>query len=313
MHRIALFANPLIASRRARDLHRVLNVFKRADVEVELLETGLNRAAGAKARRALEQGLDAIVVCGGDGTVFDVLQGIAGSEMPLGIIPFGTGNILAQNLDIPANPADAVCWLLEAEPRPVPLGKVTCCTPGGTQTWFFAVAAGMGIHAAMMEAAHGLQKGRVGRTAYFGGGLKALFSYPVQPFDMEIETVEGAILHRRASEAIAVRVSELNLWRPGGNLNLPHLRLASVEGDSRWRLVKASFESLVLGAGRRAARSRARNAAHYENVSRVECRSIPELTYAAPVVVQADGEILGTSYANIEMAGLSVSFLSGPT
>jgi diacylglycerol kinase (ATP) len=312
VRKIVLFANPLIASRRARDLQKVLHVFEQAGVQVEFQETGPNRAAGENAKQAAERGIDGIVVCGGDGTVFDTLQGLAGSETPLGIIPLGTGNILAQNLHIPGNPAAAARWLLRAKPCPVPLGKITCCTSSNEHTWFFAIAAGMGIHAAMMDVAHRLEKRRMGRMAYFAGGIKALFSYPVQPFHIKVETVEGTIFERQASEAIALRVAELNLWRTGADLNLPFLRLASVEGDSRPRLVKASFEALLLGAGRRDRPLRAQNAAHYENVLRVECRPIPGLTHKAPLAVQADGEILCASCARIEMAGLSVRFLSRP-
>ena len=313
MRKIVLFTNPLLEPRGARDLENILRVFQRAGIEVELLQTGTNRAAGAQAKHAIAQGIDAIVVCGGDGTVFDVLQGVAGSEIPLGILPFGTGNILAQNLHIPSRPADAAHWLLEAKPRSVPLGKITCCIAGGTRTWFFAIAAGMGIHAAMMEAAHDFEKGRVGRSAYVAAGLKTLFSHAVQPFALKIETVEGEILERRVSEALAVRVAELNLWRPGGDLDLPFLRLASIEGESRWRLAKASFEALFLGAGRRDRPFQKRDSARYENVLRVECRTISGLKYEAPITVQADGEILGTSCAIIEMADMSVRLLSVPT
>lgn len=309
MRKIVLFTNPLFKSRGARDLQDILHVFKRAGVAVEPLETGENRAAGGKAKRAVEQGIDAVVVCGGDGTVFDVLQGIAGSEIPLGIIPLGTGNILAQNLHIPKRPADAARWLLDAKPRPVPLGKITCCVAGGTRTWFFAIAAGMGIHASMMEATHRFEKDRTGRTAYFGVGLKTLFLHPVQPFEIKIETVEGQILERRVSEAIAVRVAEINLWRPGGDLDLPFLRLASVEGGSRWRLARASFEALLLGGGKRGPFGK-RDAACYENVLRVECRPISGLMYTAPIAAEADGEILATACATIEMAGMSVQLLS---
>ena len=310
MRRLVLLFNPRFESRRARDLPHILSVFRQAGVEVELLETGPNRAAGGKAKRAIEQGVDAIVVCGGDGTVFDVLQGLAGSEVPLGIVPFGTGNILAQNLRIPNKATDAARWLLGAKPRPVPLGKITCCVPGGTQSWFFAMAAGMGVHAAMMEATQHYEKDRTGRTAYFAVGLRALFSHPVQPFELEIKTVNGEVIQRRASEAIAVRVAELNLWRPGGDLGLPFLRLASVEGDSRWRLAKASFEGLFLGAGRRDSRLKERDAARYENVLRVECRTISGLRYKVPIAVEADGEVLGACCATIEMAGVSVRLLS---
>lgn len=312
MRRILLLANPLIRSRNGWDLPAVLRVFEEAGVSVEVEETGPNRAAGGQAKRAVQEGMDAVVVCGGDGTVFDTLQGLAGADIPLGILPLGTGNVLAQNLKIPHKPMDAARWLLTATPRTVPLGKITCCTSSGTESWFFAMTAGMGLHAAMMQATRRNDKVKTGRLAYFAAGIKLLFSYPVQPFELQVTTVDGQLLHRQASELVAVRVAELNLWRPGGSLDFPFLRLASVEGGSRWRLAKASFQALFLGAGDRNGRFNGEAAAHYEDVLRVECRPIPGMKYQVPIAVEADGEVLGASYATIEMAGANVKLLSAP-
>ncbi|WP_051979130.1 diacylglycerol/lipid kinase family protein [Edaphobacter aggregans] len=309
MRKILLLVNPLLASRGSRDIARVLGVFKQAEVEIELLETGANRAAGGKAKHAVKQGVDAVIVCGGDGTVFDTLQGLAGSEVPLGILPLGTGNILAKNLRIPSKPVEAARWLLSASPRAVRLGKITCGVPGGKRSWFFAMAAGMGPHAAMMEVARRHQKDRTGRAAYFAAGCKLLFSHPLKTFDLEITTVDGKVHERRVSEVIAVRVAQLNLWRPGGSLESSFLRLASVEGDSRWRLTQASFQALFLGAGRRD-RTRKSGVASYEDVLRVECRPTPGVNYDPSVMVEADGEILGSSCATIEMADVTVMLLS---
>ncbi len=309
MRKILLLVNPLLASRGSRDIARVLGVFKQAEVEIEVLETGANRAAGSKAKQAVKQGVDAVIVCGGDGTVFDTLQGLAGSEVPLGILPLGTGNILAQNLRIPSKPVEAARWLLSASPRSVRLGKITCSVPGGKRSWFFAMAAGMGPHAAIMEVARRHQKDRTGRAAYFAAGCKLLFSHPLKTFDLEITTVDGKVHERRVSEVIAVRVAQLNLWRPGGSLESSFLRLASVEGDSRWHLTQASFQALFLGAGRRD-RTRKSGVAYYEDVLRVECRPAPGVKYDPSVMVEADGEILGSSCATIEMADVTVMLLS---
>ena len=310
MRRVLLLANSLFESRGKRDLPRIQRVFEEAGIDVDLQESGIDRAAGAKARRAIDRGVDAIIVCGGDGTVFDVLQGLAGSDIPLGILPFGTGNILAQNLKIPNKAIEAARWLLAARPRAVPLGKITCCVPGGRQTWFFAMAAGLGNHAAMIQASEKYQKDKAGRAAYFAAGLNVLFSYPLQSFDLEITMVDGRVIQRRASEMIAVRVSELNLWRPGGDLDFPFLRLASVEGESRWRLAQAAFQGLLLGAGQRDRRVREDAAARYEDVLRVDCKPIPGVKYKVPIAVEADGEVLGASCATIEMAGMDVRLLS---
>jgi diacylglycerol kinase family enzyme len=310
VRKILLLANPLFESRHGKYIPDIVRVFSQAGVDIEVLETGPNRAAGGMARQAVEQGVDAIIVGGGDGTVFDVLQGIVGSDVPLGILPFGTGNVLAQNLKIPKHPVAAARWLLAAQPKRVPLGKITCCVTGGRQAWFFAMAAGMGLHAAMMELAQRSNKDRVGKMAYFAAGLKVLSSYPVQSFDMVITTVDGKMMRRQVSEMVAVRVAELNAWRPGGDLSSSFLRLASITGARRWDLAQASFQALVLGAGRRNGHAVSAGAAHYEDVLRVECKPISSTHYKVPISVEADGEVLGASCATIEMAGVSVRLLS---
>jgi diacylglycerol kinase (ATP) len=312
MRKILLFVNPVLqqTEARRRDIARVHSVFREAGVAVNILETGENRAAGPKAARAVEEGYDAIVVCGGDGTIFDVIQGIAGSSVPLGIIPFGTGNVLAQNLKAPKDPVAAAHWILRSRAYPVPLGKITCCAPGCRQSWLFAMAAGMGMHAALMSEARRSGKSRVGRAAYFAAGGRLLLNHPVQPFDIAITTTGGSVVHQQVSEAIALRVAELNRWRPGGGLAFPFLRLATVAGYSRSRLARATFEALFRSGG---ARDRAQTedaAAYYQDVVRVICRPSPNHEYKQPIAVEADGEVLGASCAEIEMAGTNVLLLS---
>src|ERR1700754_110371 len=151
MRKILLFVNPVLhqTAARRRDITRVEAVLREQGATVAVMETGENRAAGPKAKRAVAEGYDAIVVCGGDGTIFDVIQGLAGSTVPLGIIPFGTGNVMAQNLRPSRDPVEAARRILGSYPIRVPLGKITCCE----QTWLFAMAAGMGVHAALMSEA----------------------------------------------------------------------------------------------------------------------------------------------------------------
>jgi diacylglycerol kinase (ATP) len=312
MKKFLLLVNPVLqqtGGRRA-DVARVKEIFREAGVSADIQETGENRAAGPKARRAAAEGYDAVVVFGGDGTIFDVIQGIAGSSLPLGIIPFGTGNVLAQNLKVPKDPVAAARWILRSGPRSVPLGKITCRTPEDQQSWFFAMAAGMGVHAALMSAARRAGKSVAGRAAYYAAGCSLLLNHPVQSFDIEITTVSGSVLRDQACEVLALRVAELNRWRPGGGLHLPFLRLATVRGNSRSRLARASFDALFRSAGTRD-RAQAEDAsANYQDVVRILCRPTPDRAYNPPIAVQADGEVLGAACAEIEMAGLDVVLLS---
>lgn len=308
MRKILLFVNPVLqqTAARRRDIARVEAVFRDCGSAVQVMVTGENRAAGPKAKRAIAEGYDAIVVCGGDGTIFDVIQGLAGSDVPLGIIPFGTGNVMAQNLKVPKDPAAAARWILRSRPRSLALGRITCCTAAGRESWLFAMAAGMGMHASLMSEARRLGKSKVGRAAYFAAGARLLWNHPVRSFDVQITTVSGAVIEEQACEALAVRVAELNRWRPGGGLDFPFLRLATVTGESRYRLALASFEALFRSGGSRDLEPAKDAAAIYRDVSRVVCKPIPDRHYQPPIAVQADGELLGVSCATIEMAGVNI-------
>ena len=308
MRKVLLFVNPLLqrTAARRRDIARVTSAIREAGSAVDILETGPNRAAGLQAMQALTAGYDSFVVCGGDGTVFDVIQGMAGSSTPLGIVPFGTGNVLAQNLKIPKDPVAATRWLLGSRPVPIRLGKITC----NRQSWLFAMSAGMGMHAALMFEARRSGKDVTGRAAYFAAGGRLLLNHPVQTFDLEITTTSGSIVREQVCEALAVRVAELNRWRTGGGLAFSFLRLATVAGSSRTRLARAAFDALFRAGGARDQAQPKDAAATYQDVQRVVCTPIPHRAYKPPLTVQADGEVLGTASAEIEMSDQTLLMLS---
>ena len=211
---------------------------------------------------------------------------------------------------MPKDPVAAARWILRSRPFPVPLGKITCCVPEGRQSWLFAMAAGMGMHATLMYEARRSGKSRVGRAAYFAAGARLLLNHPVQPFDIAITTLGGSIVHQQVSEAIAVRVAELNRWRPCGGLTFPFLRLATVAGYSRSRLARATYEALFRSGGARDRVQTEDAAAYYQDVLRVVCRPTPSHEYKQPIAVEADGEVLGATCAEIEMANSNVLLLS---
>lgn len=303
-----MLVNPVFSSWRRRTIPHIRRIFESEGIDVRLIETPpANSGQGILP----DLSFDAVIVCGGDGTVFGLLKEIAGTGVPIGICPFGTGNILAQNLGIPRDPIAAAKALLRAQPISVPLAKAVFGT--SQQESLFAMSAGIGGHAAMMRAAYRYGKHRTGRLAYFAAGFELLATHALEPFELEITTTSGKTVTRESSEMIAVRVSSLNLWRPGGDLKFPFLRLASVEGTSRLRLLQASVQALALGAGRRDRAPGPRAAAHYEDVLRVQARTIPRQRYARPLTLQADGEILSTltpdAPVTLEMAGVSADFL----
>jgi diacylglycerol kinase (ATP) len=321
MQNVLLFINPLFNQTRSQraTLDRVAATLKAAGIRVEILHSLSAQQSGDQAREAANAGFDTILVCGGDGTLFHVLQGVAGTSAVLGIIPLGTGNVVAQNLHLPRNPVDAARVLIATEPISIPLGRITCQRAGHRKpkSWYFVFAAGMGVHAALMNLApDGAGKRIGGRAAYYLGGIKLLLQHAVQPFEVEVTTTEGSTLTYRVSEAIAVRVPEINVWRPGGDLQGSGLRLATVAPTTRTGLAHASFRALtasrspsIHGNQPTAARSRGLPLAHYIDATRIVCRPIPDFDYHAPILVEADGEVLGETSATITLAEERVSIL----
>lgn len=313
MRSILLLVNPLFEQRaeRRRDLLRVLAAFRHAGVSVETRETLPNHATGELVRSALGPKTDAVIVCGGDGTIFDAIQALAGTAVPVGVVPFGTGNILAQNLRIPRDPAAAVKALLTARRRVVPLAKLLCAEAGGEErSWFFTIAAGVGLHAALMASSKAWTKRVGGPAAYYAAGADLLLRHHVAPFQVEMTTAEGCRIEQVCCEAIAVRVAELNRWRPRGELDRPWLRLASVEGSSRGVLARAAWQAVLRSGTETQSASPTGGAAAYRNIVRAVFRPIEGYRYLSPLVVQADGEVLGVSSATVEMAEECVTLLS---
>ncbi len=132
-----------------------------------LVSTTVENPGEGQAREAAATGAQLVLVAGGDGTVRASAQGLAHTGVPMGILPQGTGNLLARNLDIPQDEDEALDVALRGAERILDLGRLE----DGTA---FAVMAGAGLDALMMrEAPEGL-KGVVGWGAYVVGGIRGL-------------------------------------------------------------------------------------------------------------------------------------------
>jgi YegS/Rv2252/BmrU family lipid kinase len=157
-HLMAIFNAHAGGGHYRRELPLILDSLRGLGYHVEECETQGVGDATRLAREAVAQGLDLVCVIGGDGTVNEAVNGLAGAEVPLAIVPTGTVNVLAMELGIPLEPPDAV-KLLET-------GTMSWIDLGLAGDRYFGLMAGVGMDAAVVAALNPLMKKALKEAAF---------------------------------------------------------------------------------------------------------------------------------------------------
>ncbi|MDE3150347.1 MAG: YegS/Rv2252/BmrU family lipid kinase [Acidobacteriota bacterium] len=312
MRRVALIYNPAsgqYSARRAAAVQDAVTVLRDAGIAAELLVTNAEGGATAHARRAVREGCDTILACGGDGTVHEILQSLVGTEVALGVIPLGTANALAVDMGLAASPVNAARTLLTAVPSRVPVGRIHYRDGAGQPgSRYFLVAAGVGADALLMSR---LDKGLKRRFGYIVYLVEALRIWATDTFPLFEAgfSLNGSDTERVAevSQLLAVRVRSfggvLRELAPGATLHNGSLRLLAFRTRSRLR-----YLSFLLAAV--AGRQTFSGEIELVDANHVECRS--RNGSRDTVFVEADGEVLGTLPVRIEVVPQALMLLIPP-
>jgi diacylglycerol kinase family enzyme len=140
--------------------------------EPSWLETTADDPGTGQSAQAVRDGAQLIFACGGDGTVMACVTALAGTEVALAVLPAGTGNLLAANLGLTGDVATAIEVVLQGGRRRIDVGAV------GEQS--FAVMAGMGFDAHMLDATNDTAKKHIGWLAYAAGAARHLRDRPMR-------------------------------------------------------------------------------------------------------------------------------------
>lgn len=295
MKKAILIYNPASGQKRARraqQIVRAVEVMRAAGVEAETSATTGAGSAIRQTQQAVAAGFDTILACGGDGTVNEVLNGLRlagpGATAALGVIPLGSGNLLATDLRLSRNPETAARALLTYQPRELHPGVISYGTRSGTERRWFIVAAGVGADAELMYRTAAQVKERFGIYAYFLGMTRMIFSPHLPMFQVEWEAGDGTLRAGRVALVMAVRASRfpglLRRVRLGGGLERNDYRLMLFHTD-KVRHYLNCFASLASGGNWKVSQ------VEFAYSTRLRCTP---LAPGAAIHCEADGELLGT-------------------
>lgn len=246
------------------------------------------------AAHAVKAHVDVVVAVGGDGAVLQVVQELAETEVALGIVPMGTGNLLAGNLGIPRRTDRAIDVLVGGGRRRIDLGRVTV----GGKHELFTVACGIGFDAEVMKATTKSHKLRWGKLAY----VASAFSQRRRVRDVTHEiTLDGV-----TSTMEATQVFIANFGRMGLAME-PRLQIQPDDGVLDVIVVRASGSLSGLLAGWEALRQGEMGDSSEGHVFRAQAREVGIETQPSRLV-ETDGSVIGTTpiKASIRPAALTV-------
>src|SRR5579859_2017964 len=204
---LTVIRNPSARRRlRLSRLAAALEKLERRGWRVECRTTAHIGHATALAALAAQRGSEAVLVCGGDGTINEAVNGLAGSETALAVLPAGTINLWAREVGLSADPAAAVRLMLSGERRRVDLGRV------GDR--YFLMLASVGVDAVAVRAVMAERKRRWGRYAYLAAGVSDLLRHGGRPL-----AIEAGEVHFRG-RALAAIVGNTRLY--AGLLHAAH-------------------------------------------------------------------------------------------
>lgn len=255
-----------------------------------VVETQKRGDAERLAREAADSGIGLVLVGGGDGTVNEVVNGLAGRPRPpvIGVLPLGTANVLARELGLPLSPGAAAAALAKGHARDVHLGLVN-----GRR---FVMMAGVGFDAQVVAAVRPEAKQRFGRLAYaattadlWAKGRPSRYRLQMGDRAIEVGSVIVANGRHYAGGFIAC---------PTADLSRPELSLCLLNSSTRPQVLATA---LALGIGR---------IGWAPGVSHL---SLPMLHVEGPAdePVQADGDIVGTLPATFSVAPETLRMLAG--
>jgi YegS/Rv2252/BmrU family lipid kinase len=294
--RAALVYNPRAGRvlRNRSKFDEALLILREAWPEIRLVETTGPRTAGPLARNAVDEGANLVIVCGGDGTINEVVQSMSGTEVPVGILPGGTACVLANEIGLGNDMVRAARLLTGSEPYDVATGVLR----QGESATAFLLMAGIGFDALLVHGLNTATKEKWGKLAYWWAAVREI-GRRLDRFEVVVDGV--------AMPSTFTLVSRVRNY--GGDVEIA--RGASLLSDDL-ELVIFETTSVVRLAWLLATSVLTRTLHRRRDVRVVKARRVEASAKGVPVHVQVDGEAAGVLPATIEVAPAAIRLMLPP-
>lgn len=273
--------------------------------EVEIVATDAPRSAGKLAVCAIANGADLIVVAGGDGTINEATEGVAGTDVPLAILPAGTANVLASEMRVSTHLGKEAEALLSYPAERISTGRIHSRDEDPRS---FLLMAGAGLDAHIVYSLNYSLKRRLGKVAYWLAGFsqvgRTFPEFSVRVVDRENGAQENGAREYQASFALISKVRNY-----GGDLEIARevsllddeFEVVLFRGKESWRYVK-----YLAGVAMQRLKG-------MKGVTVLRTREV-EMSQAGDdrVFLQVDGEFAGHLPARVEIVPSSLNLLIPP-
>ncbi len=193
MKKVLVVLNPVAGETGRKPVYEIIkHALDVVGIACEFAVTHRKDGPGEAVRRRLSDGFDAVIAAGGDGTVATAVNGLIGVQVPLGIIPIGTGNMLAKDLHIPLDIPSAIS-LLANKPK---IRRIDAMKIGD---FVYLLDINVGLSASIMAHTTYHEKNHWGMLAYLLSGLREAPRIRFRPFKV---TVDGVAYDTRAAEVV---------------------------------------------------------------------------------------------------------------
>jgi len=283
---IDVIYNPVAGSKAVRKIERICARLTAMGFNFRICQTEGIGDAALMARGAVANRAKAVVAVGGDGTIHEVATGLAGSKIPMLIVPSGTGNVLAKELNLPVSDNDCLSLLTEGKIISIPLGIVN--------DRFFVLLGSAGFDAEVLERMNHRQKNYLGLAAYvLAGARHFLREQPSLWLDFpDRERIEAQAVFILRGKKYGGNVT----MAPQGNITKKTFQVVILLRKGKWAITKFAIDVL------KGKHVQSRNVLIREAKS-VTIRSL------IPSAAQVDGEYLGPLPAHFTMSDVHLRLI----